>query len=111
MENDQRRLERLIGMQIEQHREEANNDGKSDDDNFSMPTQVALEDETYPWTNRDNLMSPARNQPLPNDMRLLQGTGALVVLYETIAQAVGLQGLNCPRQRGVGERGIDKTNL
>jgi hypothetical protein len=113
MENNQRHLERFISMhvpvQVEQRRQEANYDGKSDDDNFSMPTQVALEDETYPWTNRDNLMPPARNQPLPDDMRRLPGTFAPVVNNESIAPAVGLPGVNRPRQRGQGERGIDKT--
>jgi hypothetical protein len=84
---------------LETCRQEANYDGKSDDDNFSMPTQVApLEDETYPWTNRDNLMPPARNQPLPDDMRRLPGTGAPVVNNETIAPAVGLPGVYGPRQ-------------
>ena len=114
MENDQSRLDRFmrrhVPMQIEQRRESANDDGKSDDEDFSMPTiQVEHENETYPWTKRNNLMPLARNQPLPDGMRRQPGTGAPVVNNETIAPAVGLPGVYRPRKRGVGDRGIDKT--
>jgi hypothetical protein len=98
MENDQSRLECFISMhvlmQIEKHREqEANYDGKSDDDNFSLPTQVALEDDTYPaWANRDNLMPPSRSQPLPDGMKRQPGTGAPVVNNEQLLQLLDFLG-------------------